>query len=155
LEQTEAQRFVPAGFGTGAARLRLATVVELRRAENWLQLLSFCAVGSTGYVVNLVAYSILLSLGLGFMTAAVGSFLVAVANNYALNRTLTFRSRRGSVAVQGARYLSVSVLGLGFNLALLATLVRAGLPPVPAQACAIVLVTPLSFLGNRLWSFRR
>jgi putative flippase GtrA len=27
------------------------------------------------------------------------------------------------------------------------------LPP-PAQAIAIILVTPLNFLGNKLWSFR-
>jgi putative flippase GtrA len=26
---------------------------------------------------------------------------------------------------------------------------------VPAQAVAIVLVTPLNFVGNKLWSFRR
>jgi len=26
---------------------------------------------------------------------------------------------------------------------------------VPAQAIAIVLVTPLNFVGNKLWSFRR
>jgi putative flippase GtrA len=97
----------------------------------------------------------LISLGLGFIPAAIGSFLVAVANNYLLNRALTFRSRRGSLAGQGARYLSVSLLGLAVNLAVLALLVSGGLPPVPAQACAIVLVTPLSFLGNKLWSFGR
>jgi putative flippase GtrA len=31
----------------------------------------------------------------------------------------------------------------------------AGVPEVPAQAVAIVCATPLNFLGNRLWSFRR
>jgi putative flippase GtrA len=32
--------------------------------------------------------------------------------------------------------------------------VRLGLGEVPAQALAIVLVTPLNFIGNKLWSFR-
>ena len=57
--------------------------------------------------------------------------------------------------LQGARFLAVSLAALGANLAILALLVAVGLPKVPAQAVAIVLVTPLSFLGNKLWSFRR
>jgi len=140
---------------TGSVRLRGLAAVQLRRSENWLQLLSFCVVGSTGYVINLAAYSVLLLAGVGFVAAAAGSFLVAVANNYALNRTVTFRNRRGSVAVQGARYPSVSLLGLVANLAFLVLLVRAGLAPLAAQAGAIALVTPLSFVGNKLWSFGR
>jgi putative flippase GtrA len=35
----------------------------------------------------------------------------------------------------------------------LTLLVHAGLGEVQAQGAAIVLVTPLSFLGNKLWSF--
>jgi putative flippase GtrA len=34
-------------------------------------------------------------------------------------------------------------------------LVRFGVGAIPAQAIAIVLVTPLNFVGNKLWSFRR
>jgi putative flippase GtrA len=33
--------------------------------------------------------------------------------------------------------------------------VRLGLDEVLAQALAIVLVTPVNFVGNKLWSFRR
>ncbi len=54
----------------------------------------------------------------------------------------------------GGALLVVSLAALGANLALLALLVAVGLSKVPAQALAIVLVTPLSFLGNKLWSFR-
>ena len=34
-------------------------------------------------------------------------------------------------------------------------LVTAGVGEIIAQAFAIVLVTPLNFIGNKLWSFRR
>jgi putative flippase GtrA len=128
--------------------------VELRRTANWLQLLSFCAVGASGYAVNLAVYSALLAGGSGFVVAAVGSFAVAVGNNYTLNRVLTFRNQRSTVAVQGARYLSVSLVVLAVNLLLLTLLVWFGLHEVWAQATAIVLVTPMSFLGNKLWSFK-
>ena len=37
----------------------------------------------------------------------------------------------------------------------LEVLVAFGLPEIAAQAIAIVLVTPLNFVGNKLWSFRR
>lgn len=137
-----------------AAQLRRTARVELRRAANWLQLLSFCAVGASGYVVNLAVYSMLLAAGAGFAMAAVGAFAVAVCNNYTLNRLVTFRSQRGAVAVQSARYLSVSLFVLAVNLLLLTVLVWGGLGEVWAQAAAIVLVTPMSFLGNKLWSFK-
>lgn len=135
--------------------MRRSVALELRRTASWLQLLSFCLVGASGYVVNLAVYAALRALGAGFVAAAVGSFAVAVGNNYTLNRVVTFRDRRASVAVQGARYLSVSLFGLAGNLLLLTALVWGGVGEMWAQAMAIVLITPVSFLGNKFWSFRR
>ncbi len=127
----------------------------LGRRSNWEQLGKFCTVGASGYVVNLVVYTILLErLGLHYIPAAVGSFLVAVANNYAWNRAWTFREERGHVGAQGWRFLVVSTVSLVANLAVLHLLVTAGLGEIVAQAVAIVLVTPLNFIGNKLWSFR-
>jgi putative flippase GtrA len=51
------------------------------------------------------------------------------------------------------RFLVVSTLALGANLVVLTVLVALGLQEVLAQATAIVLVTPINFLGNKLWSF--
>lgn len=127
----------------------------LRRRGNWEQLGKFCVVGASGYVVNLGVYTILLhGFGLHYLVAAVGSFLVAVSNNYLWNRVWTFRSARGSVVFQGLRFFVVSVLALAANLAVLALLVELGTDKVVAQAIAIVLVTPVNFVGNKLWSFR-
>jgi hypothetical protein len=49
----------------------------------------------------------------------------------------------------------VSLASLAANLVVLEILVAAGAGKVAAQAVAIVLVTPLNFAGNKLWSFRR
>ncbi len=128
----------------------------LRRGANWRQLLQFCVVGATGYVVNLAVFAILVHVtDLHYAVAAVGSFLVAVTNNYLLNRLWTFRDERGSMVWQGARFLVVSVAALGANLVVLTALVSSGVSEVVAQAIAIVLVTPVNFVGNKLWSFRR
>jgi putative flippase GtrA len=111
-----------------ASALTDAASGALRRPANWVQLAKFCAVGS---------------------------FLVAVTNNYWWNRHWTFRRQRGHLVFQGFRFLVVSTVALAANLAFLSILVALGVPEVPAQAIAIVLVTPWNFVANKLWSFRR
>ena len=127
----------------------------LRRPGNWVQLAKFCTVGASGYVVNLAVYATLLALGVHYLLAAVCSFLVAVTNNYLWNRVWTFRHQRGHLVFQGFRFLLVSTVALGANLAFLSLLVALGVPKLPAQAIAIALVTPWNFVANKLWSFRR
>jgi putative flippase GtrA len=128
----------------------------LRRPQNWFELLKFSVVGASGYVVNLAVYVALLDgAGLHYLPAAVCSFAVAVTNNYFWNRQWTFRHRRGHVYHQGMRFLVVSVVALGLNLAILRVLVALGAGKIVAQAAAIILVMPFSFSANKLWSFRR
>jgi dolichol-phosphate mannosyltransferase len=127
----------------------------LRARRNWEQLGKFCAVGAVGYVINLGVYTTLLHAGLHYLVAATGSFFVAVSSNYLLNRWWTFRDRRAGVAAQGMRFFIVSLASLGANLLVLHLLITLGLGKLVGQAVAIVLVTPLNFVGNKLWSFRR
>jgi putative flippase GtrA len=129
--------------------------VALRRPANWMQLLKFCVVGSSGVAVNLGVFSLLVSVGVHYAPAAVCSFLVAVTSNYTWNRIWTFRHQRGHLAYQGLRFLLVSAIALAGNLAFLSGFVALGVPEIPAQAAAIVLVTPWNFVANKLWSFRR
>jgi putative flippase GtrA len=127
----------------------------LRRPANWLQLAKFATVGASGYVVNLLVYTALLrGAGWHYAAAATVSFLVAVTNNYTWNRVWTFRDQRGHVAFQGLRFLVVALVAYAANLGILSLLIAAGADKVVAQAIAIVLVTPLNFIGNKLWSFR-
>jgi putative flippase GtrA len=127
----------------------------LTARRNWEQLAQFCAVGAVGYLINLGVYALLLGAGLHYLLAATLSFLVAVANNYWFNRHWTFRERRAGVAAQGMRFFLISLASLGGNLLVLQVLIRLGLGKFVGQAIAIVLVTPLNFVGNKLWSFRR
>jgi putative flippase GtrA len=140
---------------TRASEIGDAAVLALRRPANWIQLAKFCTVGATGYVVNLSVYATLIYAGMHYLPAACCSFLVAVTNNYLWNRLWTFRHQRGHVAIQGMRFLVVSTVALGANLLFLTALVALGVPKLPAQAIAIVLVTPWNFVANKLWSFRR
>jgi putative flippase GtrA len=146
----------PTAVAAAGALSRTRAGRALRRPQNWVQLLKFCTVGASGYVVNLAVYTaLLLGAGLDYRLAAVGSFVVAVTNNYTWNRLWTFRGERGHVAYQGLRFLVVSVLALGANLFWLTGLVAIGVGKIVAQAIAIILVTPFNFAGNKLWSFRK
>jgi putative flippase GtrA len=113
----------------------------------------FCAVGASGYAVNLAVYAALLAAGLHYLAAAAISFLVAAGSNYVWNRTWTFRTSTAPLLGQGARALIVSALSLGANQLFLFVLVSAGAGHLVAQAVAIVLVTPFSFAANKLWAF--
>ena len=117
------------GTATTASDLPRGRVdAALRSRANWEQLVKFCVVGAIGYVVNLVVYVLLLKQGgLHYMPAAIGSFLVAVTNNYAWNRRWTFRGQRGHVVFQWLRFLVVSTMALVANLVVLHVLVQAGL----------------------------
>ena len=145
----------PAAAASSLTQARRRATSALRRPANWVQLAKFSTVGATGYVVNLAVYASLIEAGLHYNLAALCSFLVAVTNNYTWNRLWTFRGQRGHVAYQGIRFLIVAVCALAANLAVLHGLVAAGAEKIPAQAVAIILVTPLNFIGNKLWSFRR
>ncbi len=128
----------------------------MRRPANWLQLVRFGLVGGVGFVVNVAVYALLVhALGVQYLAASGVAWLVAVANNFVLNRHWTFDARADRAHRQAARFLLVSLAAEICSLVLLKIFVEdAGLAKVAAQALAVALATPLNFLGNKLWSFR-
>ena len=77
-----------------------------------------------------------------------------MTNNYLWNRLWTFHGERGHFAYQGARFFFVSLLALIANLVDPRSADQARAREITAQAIAIVLVTPINFVGNKLWTFR-
>jgi dolichol-phosphate mannosyltransferase len=137
-------------------RPHLRLLHGMRHPANWLQLVRFGVVGGVGFVVNLAVYAICVrAIGVDYHIAAVAAWLIAVMNNFVLNRHWTFDARDGRARFQAIRFLAVSLVAFGFSLVLLVLLVeQAGLAKIPAQALAVAGATPLNFLGNKLWSFR-
>jgi putative flippase GtrA len=146
----------PPPVGTGHVAIPVHARVRrgLRRPHNWMQLVRFLAVGGSGYVVNLVVFTVAVEgFALHHLVGATVAFLVAVTNNFWWNRHWTFRAHDGHAGFQAARFLTVSVLAFAFAALVLEMLVRAGVPDVSAQALSIAAATPLNFIGNKMWSF--
>ena len=106
--------------------------------------------------MNLAVYALLVrELGVDYRAASVAAWLVAVINNFIINRRWTFDARAGRIHFQAVRFLLVSLAAEAVSLVILTALVEgAGMRKVPAQAIAVLAATPLNFLGNKLWSFR-
>ena len=78
----------------------------LRRPHNWMQLVKFCAVGASGYVVNLCVFAACVGLlDAHHLVAATAAFVVAVLNNFWWNRHWTFRARGGHAGLPGGALL--------------------------------------------------
>ncbi len=128
----------------------------VRKPHNWFQLGRFVAVGASGYVVNLAVFATCVHvLAMNYKLAAVLAFVVSVVNNFWWNRHWTFGAKAAHPALQGARFFTVSLVTFGFTYVVLVSLVDGpGLPKLIAQALSIAAGTPLSFVGQKLWSFR-
>ena len=138
-----------------SARPHTRVRAGMRRRHNWVQLVKFCLVGASGYVVNLAVFALAFGLGgLHHLVAATIAFVLAVSNNFWWNRHWTFGARDGRMGFQATRFFAVSVVAFLFAAAVLELLVtRADVPELAAQAASIVAATPLNFIGNKMWSF--
>jgi dolichol-phosphate mannosyltransferase len=127
----------------------------LRKPHNWLQLVKFCVVGASGYVVNLCVFALAVEVfGVHHLVGATAAFTVAVLNNFWWNRYWTFHARHQRPGFQVTRFFAVSIAAFVFAASLLELLVSvAGVADVLAQAISIAAATPLNFVGNKMWSF--
>lgn len=142
----------------------------------------FMIVGASGVIVNLVVYTILLTvLNMHHIAAATISFLVAVTNNFYWNFVWTFQGRaeHKSVRRKYIQFFIVSFLNFLVNLAILELIVRNflyilslsykigidlngfdtfctkyNLDKIIAQFFAIGIASALNFIGNYKITFR-
>jgi putative flippase GtrA len=114
----------------------------------------YVVVGSLGYLITVASYALLVVAGVDYGLAAIIAFLLAITHNFFWNRHWTFEAAAGGQGGQAGRYLVANAVSFGASLALLYTLVEGGLAEIPAGAIAVIVVTPVNFLLQKLWSFR-
>jgi putative flippase GtrA len=126
------------------------------KPANWFQGLRFALVGASGYLLNLGIFAVCLHLiGIDYRISSVLAYVLSGISNFWWNRHWTFAAKHDHPIFQIPRFIVVSLLAYGFTYIVLVTLVSdAGLTKVMAQAIAVAAATPLSFLGQKLWTYR-
>jgi putative flippase GtrA len=120
-----------------------------------VQFVKFGIVGVSNTLITFAVYTLLLKgFGVWYLAASAIGFVVGAVNGFLWNRRWTFRGHVGD-ALTPVRWGIVQACGLGLNLGLLYLLVHdAGIDKLLAQAFATVVVTVLTFIANRAWTFR-
>ena len=127
---------------------------ELARNPIALQAARFLAVGGASYAVNISLYAAFVASGMHYLLAAVSSYAIGFTFNFLANRHWTFAAGGERVDRQLIRFSILAAIILALDLGLLRIAIGGiGAPKVLAQAVVILLLAPVSFAGNRLWSF--
>lgn len=119
------------------------------------QFVKFGIVGVSNTLIFFAVYTLLLKVfGVWYVAASGIGFAVGAINGFLWNRAWTFRGHVGD-ALTPVRWFVVQSSGLLVNLGLVYLFVDgAGLGKLEGQAVTIVIVTVLTFLVNRAWTFR-
>ena len=116
------------------------------------QFVKFAIVGASGFVVNLILFTLLEHHGPYMLIYSI-AFLGGGVSNYFLNRAWTFRST-GHAGKEGAQFMLVSVIallvGLGVSQLLAPTLHHGHKLWFVATLSGIVV----NFFINKYWTFR-
>lgn len=132
------------------------------KKKTYREFIKFGVVGFTGTLIDLGVYNIL-AVGFDYneYSARTVSFVLAVINNYILNRVWTFRNKDKQVGLQFFKFLVVSVVGYLLNLGIMAFTMPMfnSIPSELAQKnipvlIAIFIVLFWNYFANKLWTFK-
>lgn len=120
-----------------------------------MQFLKFGIVGISNTLIAYAVYTVLLKLfGVWYIAASGIGFAVGATNGFLLNRRWTFRDHVGD-SLTPVRWGIVQSAGLAANEGLLFLFVHdVGMDKLVGQIPTTAIVTVLTFLANRAWTFR-
>jgi putative flippase GtrA len=114
----------------------------------------YAVVGLSGYLLSILLFAAQISAGVSPYAAVPLGFVVNTVWNFTLNRLWSFPKSGQTLGSELRRFWVLAVATLVGNYVALYFLHDvAGLASVPSQALAIVLITPLGYLGQRYWAF--
>ncbi len=137
------------------ATVRLPGPLARLDASMLVQFVKFGIVGVSNTLLAFAIYTVLLKVfGVWYLAASAIGFVVGAVNGFLLNRRWTFAGHVGD-SLTPVRWGVVQGCGLALNEGLLFVFVDdAGIEKLLGQACATIIVTVITFLVNRAWTFR-
>jgi putative flippase GtrA len=120
-----------------------------------IQFVKFGTVGVSNTLLTFLVYTLLLKVfGVWYIAASGIGFGVGAVNGFLWNRRWTFKEHVGD-ALTPVRWTIVQGCGLGLNLGLVYLFVHVvGMDKLVGQIPTTAIVTVLTFLVNRAWTFR-
>lgn len=119
------------------------------------QFVKFGLVGVSNTLLFFGVYALLWKVfGVWYVAASAIGFAVGATNGFLWNRAWTFKGHAGD-PLTPVRWFVVQAAGDGVNSGLIYLFVDgAGLGKLSGQALTIAIVTVLTFIANRSWTFR-
>jgi dolichyl-phosphate beta-glucosyltransferase len=124
--------------------------------RQFLPFIKYCIVGALGTFLDLATvYFLVEFFALNPLYAAVAGFLLAVINNFILNKSWTFKNTSTNYRKLWIKFLLVSLGGLVITLGLMAFLIEIlGVYYLLAKAMTSIFVLLWNFFANKYWTFR-
>lgn len=117
------------------------------------QFLKFGAVGILNTLISVVAYNILVLIGLNYIISNISGYTLGVLNSYYWNKNWVFKSgsKRNRIFL---KFIAVNVISLGLNTLFLYILVDTlNFHSVISQLIATVIGMIINFVLNKKWAF--
>jgi putative flippase GtrA len=120
--------------------------------------LKFGSVGALGTVTNLVIYSILIFLNINYNIASASAFVVAVTQNFVLNKRWTFDDHDASIKHRFVKYFALNFVSFLLNLVILNLVIHFfgtdKMTQIIAQVLGIAGAMVTNFIGSHLLVFK-
>jgi putative flippase GtrA len=126
---------------------------ELDRRNAPTQFVWYVLVGGVSFLVDLSAFTILLSGSVPVLLALVGSFILGTLVNYILCRALAFTGGRYRRSGEIVRLSSVALVGLVLTATLVWGFIALGITPIAARVIATPVALAWNYVGRRLFVF--
>lgn len=126
--------------------------IKLSIQMHW-QFIKFCIVGITNTTISLVAYYLLLKLGVQYLLASTIAYCAGLLNGYIFSSSFVFKQKRN--VKQALKFLGVYLSSLLINLLILYVLVDVfGISEFIAQVMVTIFNVFYNYFLNRFWTFK-
>ena len=123
------------------------------------KIVKFSSVGALGTVTNITIFSALTFLNVNYNLSSIAAFLVAVTQNYQLNKKWTFKDHNTQTRKKFPKYLALNFFSFLINLAVLNLVVlnfgEEKLIQIGGQIAGIGVAMGFNFFGSYLIIFAK
>lgn len=119
------------------------------------QFIKFSIVGFSNTTISVLAYYILIKLGLNYTLSNILAYGIGMLNSYIFNKKWVFEAKN-TTKTMGLRFVVLSICSLATSSFLLYLFISViYLNKVLAQLIVTVTILIISFIGNKIWTFRK